>query len=188
MRSKKSVDGYLVLDGDVVEGAEEAFRETRYVEAFALLHALIDWWMIDLIQMSKTSKGIERGPKVFASGKMISMGTKSFKAARHDLNYAYRKLVDLSLVEPTRITVKLQNLVATAAIGEAVDFQKLTKLPNVIYEPEQFPGAIYYARELEGASILVFANGKVVLAGLKNEYLLEVGKQIVMKLALLATT
>jgi transcription initiation factor TFIID TATA-box-binding protein len=125
---------------------------------------------------------------IFASGKMISTGTKSFKSAKHDLNYAYRKLADLGLIEPRRIKVKLQNIVATAAIGEAVDFQKLTKLPNVMYEPDQFPGAIYYAKDLEGASILVFANGKVVLAGLKNEHMLEVGRQVIRNLALLATT
>jgi hypothetical protein len=63
MRVKKWVDGYLVLEGDAVKGAEEAFKERRYVEAFALLHGIIDWWMIDLIQMKETSKGIERGPE-----------------------------------------------------------------------------------------------------------------------------
>ncbi len=52
-----------------------------------------------------------------------------------------------------------------------------------MYEPEQFPGAIYYAEELEGASILIFANGNVVLAGLRREELLEVGKHVLVKLA-----
>jgi hypothetical protein len=52
MKVKEWVDGGLVLDGDILEGAEEAFKETRYVEAFALLHAYIDWWMTDLIQLS----------------------------------------------------------------------------------------------------------------------------------------
>jgi len=36
------------------------------------------------------------------------------------------------------------------------------KLPNIIYEPEQSLGAIYYTKELEGAFVLIFANGKVV--------------------------
>jgi len=35
----------LVLDGDVLEGAEEAFQELRYVEAFSLLQASIDAFM-----------------------------------------------------------------------------------------------------------------------------------------------
>jgi len=44
-------DGTLCLDGDILKGAEEAFNETRYVEAFALLHAFIDWCMTNLIQL-----------------------------------------------------------------------------------------------------------------------------------------
>jgi transcription initiation factor TFIID TATA-box-binding protein len=75
-------------------------------------------------------------------------------------------------------------MVATGEIGHSIDIERLsTKLPNIIYEPEQFPGAIYYAKELEGASILIFANGKVVFAGLKREELLEVGRQVLVKLA-----
>jgi TATA-box binding protein (TBP) (component of TFIID and TFIIIB) len=38
----------------------------------------------------------------------------------------------------------------------------------------------------EGASILIFANGKVVFAGLKREELLEVGRQALVKLAKLS--
>jgi len=120
---------------------------------------------------------------IFASGKMISIGSKAFRAARHDLNYAANKLTELGLTEPVRIRPRLQNLVAITEIGGPVDMNKLVKKLNVIYEPEQSPGAIYYAPELEGASVLVFANGKIVMAGLKNEYLLTVGKRLVTELA-----
>lgn len=47
----------MILDGDILQGAEEAFNETRYVEAFALLHAFIDWWMTALYQMREENKG-----------------------------------------------------------------------------------------------------------------------------------
>jgi len=115
---------------------------------------------------------------------MISVGAKSFEAAKHDLNYATKRLSELSLISPTRIKVKLQNVVATGDVGQPVDIERLAmKLPNIMYEPEQFPGAIYYAKELEGASILIFANGKVVFAGLKRHKLLEVGKHILIDLA-----
>jgi len=125
---------------------------------------------------------------IFASGKIISIGTKSFRSAKHDLYHAQQKLTDLGLIEHARIKVVLRNLVATGEIGKTVDIQKLVKLPNVIYEPEQFPGAIYHAAELEGASMLIFANGKIVLAGLRSEYSLEVSKRIITQLALLAVT
>jgi hypothetical protein len=51
MNTKELEDGTLCLDGDILDGAEEAYNNTRYVEAFALLHAHIDWWMTDLIQL-----------------------------------------------------------------------------------------------------------------------------------------
>jgi transcription initiation factor TFIID TATA-box-binding protein len=115
---------------------------------------------------------------------MISVGTKSFEDAKHDLNYAVKRVADLGLVTRVRINVKLQNIVATGDIGHTLDLEKLTmKLPNIIYEPEQFPGAIYYAKDLEGASILIFASGKVVLAGLKRQELLEISKRVLTDLA-----
>lgn len=121
---------------------------------------------------------------IFSSGKMISFGGRNFSDVKHDLAYAAKRLAKLRLIKGTRIVPKLQNMVATGEIGHSIDIERLsTKLPNIIYEPEQFPGAIYYAKELEGASILIFANGKVVFAGLKREELLEVGKQVLVKLA-----
>jgi len=109
---------------------------------------------------------------------MIAVGSKSYDDAKHDLNYAAKRLVKLGLISPTRTNVKLQNIVATGDIGRSsVDIEKLSaKLPNIIYEPEQFPGAIYYSKELEGASILIFASGKVVIAGLREEKLLDVAR------------
>ena len=120
---------------------------------------------------------------IFVTGKMISIGTKSIKAASHDLTDAAQRLVNLRLISPTKIKMKLQNIVATAELGIDVDIEWLARnQPHVMYEPEQFPGAIYYADELEGASILIFASGKVVLAGLKREELLEAGSRVLLKL------
>jgi transcription initiation factor TFIID TATA-box-binding protein len=121
---------------------------------------------------------------IFSTGKMISVGTKSYADAEYDLNYAARRLADLGLISKTRVKPKLQNIVATGDIGHTLDIERLAmRLPDIIYEPEQFPGAIYYAKDLEGASILVFASGKVVIAGLKREELLEAGRQALVKLA-----
>lgn len=49
-------DGTICLDGDILNCAREALNETRYVEAFALLHALIEWWMTDLVQLDWETK------------------------------------------------------------------------------------------------------------------------------------
>ena len=121
---------------------------------------------------------------VFATGKMICIGAKSLEAAKQDLNYTARRLAELRLISPTKIVVKLQNIVATADLGQSVNLESIaSKLPHVIYEPEQFPGAIYYAKELEGASILIFTNGKVVFVGLKRQELLEAAKRLIVQLA-----
>jgi transcription initiation factor TFIID TATA-box-binding protein len=115
---------------------------------------------------------------------MISVGTKNFQDAKHDLNYTTRRLAELGLIVRVRINVNLQNIVATADIGHTIDIERLSlKLPNIMYEPEQFPGAIFYAKELDGASILIFASGKVVFAGLKTQELLKVGNRVLTDLA-----
>ena len=115
---------------------------------------------------------------------MISVGARSFEVAKHDLNYAARRIAELGLVARTKIKVKLQNIVATASLGQSVNLEDVaSKLPHVIYEPEQFPGAIYYARDLEGASILLFANGKVVFAGLKRQELLAKARRVLSDMA-----
>jgi transcription initiation factor TFIID TATA-box-binding protein len=114
---------------------------------------------------------------------MICVGAKSFKDAKHDLLYATIRLTRLGIVKKTRIAVKLQNIVAMGQIGKAIDIENLsTKLPNIIYEPEQFPGAIYHAKELQGASILIFGSGKVVIAGLRTERLLETARKVLARL------
>lgn len=120
---------------------------------------------------------------IFGSGKMICVGAKSLWAATRDLNYAARRLTKLRLISTRRITPQLQNIVATANLGRAIDIERLArKLPHIIYEPEQFPGAIFYADELQGASILIFSNGKVVLAGLRRREMLKVGQRVLRKL------
>lgn len=121
---------------------------------------------------------------IFASGKMICVGSKSLDSARHDLKHAAKRLAELGLIEPTEIDAKLRNIVATGELGCTIDLGKLSrKLSHVIYEPEQFPGMIYYANELEGASILIFANGRVVFAGLKSFKSLKVGKRVLASLS-----
>lgn len=54
---------------------------------------------------------------IFSTGKIICVGAKSFEDAKHDLLYATKRLAELHLVKPTKITVKLRNIVATGEIG-----------------------------------------------------------------------
>ena len=58
MRVKKFADWALVLDGDILEGAREAYQEDRIIEAFALLHAFIEWEMTNLYETSQIINGV----------------------------------------------------------------------------------------------------------------------------------
>jgi transcription initiation factor TFIID TATA-box-binding protein len=121
---------------------------------------------------------------IFSTGKMISAGTKSYDDARHDLEYARAKVSKLGIACPRDLNLRVRNIVAVSKLRHSIPIESLAlKLPNVIYEPEQFPGAIYYAKELGGASILIFANGKLVLAGLKNEKAIETARRVLVQLA-----
>ncbi len=45
VKESRQKDGCLILDGRVLNGAQEAFKEKRYIEAYALLHAHIEFEM-----------------------------------------------------------------------------------------------------------------------------------------------
>jgi len=125
---------------------------------------------------------------IFSTGKMISMGTKSYDDAKHDLKYAAARVSKLGLARPRDLKLRIRNIVAVSELRHSIQIESLAeKLPNVIYEPEQFPGAIYYAKELEGASILIFANGKLVFAGLRNQKAIETAQHVLMQLARLVS-
>ena len=124
---------------------------------------------------------------IFSSGKMICIGAKSLEAAKHDLNYAAKRLAELGLISRTRIRAKLQNIVATADLGKSLDLESIaSKLPHAIYEPEQFPGAVYWAPELDGAAMLLFPTGKIVVAGIKRQESLPVAEKLLEGLILRA--
>ena len=106
---------------------------------------------------------------VFNSGKLISIGTKSEKEAVHDLKYVTKLLIKANLIKSTFTSYKVRNVVALADLGRRVDLEHLVgRLKGVIYEPEQFPGVIIKLSNFERMTVLLFASGKIVIAGLKT--------------------
>ncbi len=64
---------------------------------------------------------------------------------------------------------EIVNLVASASLSGTLDLYELAmSIPNIEYEPEQFPGAILKLREPK-VSMLLFKNGKVICSGASNE-------------------
>jgi len=104
---------------------------------------------------------------VFSSGKLISTGAKSLLKSIDQLNTTQDLLCKYEFIKPIRIEPKVQNIVATFDLEKYVDFSRIIKKKKVIYEPDQFPAMIY--KTIYGTTCLIFASGKVVIAGSKSE-------------------
>ncbi|SRR5579875_850247 len=104
---------------------------------------------------------------VFASGKLISVGTKSPEMAFAELKKASTILQRYNLSKKAKIILQVRNIVARCDLNRHVSLEKIARiLPRSMYEPEQFPGLIYRV----GGSVvmLIFASGKAIIVGAKT--------------------
>ena len=62
----------------------------------------------------------------------------------------------------------IQNIVFSVKFDLDLDLEMIAKESRMIYEPEQFPGAIIRIDEPNKAVVLLFASGKAVVVGLKD--------------------
>ena len=77
-------------------------------------------------------------------------------------------MVNAKFIKPIKLVPLIQNIVATIDVENQIDLKNLSSiLPRIIYEPDQFPGAIF--RTSQGPVCLIFSTGKVVIAGSKSE-------------------
>jgi transcription initiation factor TFIID TATA-box-binding protein len=64
--------------------------------------------------------------------------------------------------------IKVENVVASTSLNVPIKLENLvSKLDNVEYEPEQFPGLVLRLKEPKVAA-LIFSSGKVVCTGAKS--------------------
>jgi len=118
-------------------------------------------------------ESMESKVSIFASGKMIAVGAKSEKAATRDLMHVVQILSKHGFVRNSRPKVTVQSIVVTVELDRTINLDELQELiPGLVYEPEQFPGAIFRPLYLD-VTVLVFASGKMVVAGLKSESPIE---------------
>lgn len=113
---------------------------------------------------------------IFRNGKMNCTGANQLTKVQEGV----AKLVDqlrglgIEIEKDPKITVT--NVVATVDLGLELNLDELAlNLDNVEYEPETFPGLVYRPYESR-VSVLVFGNGKLVVAGLREA---SEGKKIV---------
>lgn len=124
---------------------------------------------------------MEAKVSVFASGKLIAVGAKSEKSAERDLTHVVKKLSRLGLVKESRPKVTVQNIVITVELGTSINLDELQSVvPGIVYEPEQFPGAIFRPMDSD-ATALIFASGKMVVAGIKAKESIDEDVRAVLK-------
>jgi len=104
---------------------------------------------------------------IFLSGKLISVGTRSPKEAQRDLDTAVDTLSKAGLAASVEVRARIRNMVAVLDLGGPVSLEELAEKVNCIYEPELFPGLMMKSN-MPKATYLIFASGKVVIAGCRN--------------------
>jgi transcription initiation factor TFIID TATA-box-binding protein len=100
---------------------------------------------------------------------MVCTGAKSEKEAIQAVNKVTRELKSHGIPLANKPEIKIQNIVASAALNGEIDLENVVyKLKKVMYEPEQFPGAVYRMDEPK-VVFLIFSAGKLVCVGAKKE-------------------
>lgn len=106
---------------------------------------------------------------IFGTGKMVCTGAKSEKESRSAVRKVVRELRGRGIKIIEKPVVNIQNIVASVELGGEIDLEPLVyKLSKVMYEPEQFPGAVY-RMDNPKVVFLVFSAGKLVCVGAKKE-------------------
>lgn len=107
---------------------------------------------------------------IFSSGKMVCAGSKSEKEVHRAVDTILKELREIGVIDTdTKPVIQVQNIVASASLGTDLNLELAAyTLPNVMYEPEQFPGLIYRMKKPK-VVLLLFTTGKLVCTGAKKE-------------------
>ncbi len=106
---------------------------------------------------------------IFSTGKMVCTGAKSEKEAIQAVNKVTKELRKYGIPITNKPLIHIQNIVASAELGGEIDLESVFyKLKRVMYEPEQFPGAVYKMDDPK-VVFLIFSAGKLVCVGAKKE-------------------
>jgi TATA-box binding protein (TBP) (component of TFIID and TFIIIB) len=104
---------------------------------------------------------------IFTSGKMISIGSNTFKDSIDKLHQAKFYFLKENLISDVKLEPIIRNIIATVAFEKSLNLKKLAKvIPNSKYDPDVFAGLRYKIKE--GLSTLIFSSGKVVIVGGKS--------------------
>jgi hypothetical protein len=94
---------------------------------------------------------------------------KSEASARTAIRRVADQLKAHGIVIVGKPEAKIENIVASGDLGGIISLEDVAaRLTRTLYEPEQFPGLVYRMDEPK-VVILIFASGKLVIAGTKRE-------------------
>ena len=104
---------------------------------------------------------------IFRSGKIVCTGATSIEDVHETVQATFNDLraLDIQVAENPDITV--QNIVSSGDFGEVLNLNAIAVglgLETVEYEPEQFPGLIYWLADPD-VVVLLFGSGKLVITG-----------------------
>jgi len=106
---------------------------------------------------------------IFSSGKMVCTGARSEEDARRAVRLVINELKRGGITIVGRPKISIQNIVAYVSLGGDIDLERAVFiLGRSMYEPEQFPGLVHRMDDPK-VVILIFSNGKLVVAGAKKE-------------------
>jgi len=106
---------------------------------------------------------------IFGTGKMVCTGAKSEDLIRIAVTHVIKDLLSKKIIIKNNVDIIIRNMVGSANLKGRIDLVKTaTTLANSMYEPDQFPSVIY--RVINPKSVnQIFASGKIVCTGTKNE-------------------
>ena len=100
---------------------------------------------------------------------MVCTGAKSEKESKRAVMKVVRELKKSGIIIVGKPELKIQNIVASVNLAGLIDLERSAySLGRTMYEPEQFPGLIY-RMDVPKVVILLFASGKLVCTGAKQE-------------------
>jgi transcription initiation factor TFIID TATA-box-binding protein len=102
---------------------------------------------------------------------MVCTGAKSEREAGRAIMKVVKKLKAAGMIITGKPELHIVNIVASGSLGGPVDLEELaSKLAGggLMYEPEQFPAAIYRMESLK-VVFPIFAADKIVCVGAKKE-------------------
>lgn len=105
---------------------------------------------------------------IFSSGKIVCTGAKSIEHAKLATESVLLILKWIGF-EASNPQTQIENIVASVNYGNQVDLLGFAKaLPECMYEPEQFPAALYRMTD-PPATILLYKTGRLICTGLNSE-------------------